>query len=375
MDSEIAFVNYFEPLIPQENKSDVFVNTPEKIYESKRYKDINHLFYFHSLRPIIEENPFFEDNDYGFDFASNNKLNTLISSFGYRYNNALGRSSYKASVSYQKYYPRVALNYENRARLAFTRLINGQDTIITAFQWRENLTSLNVGIPYFKNWLNKNFSSSFNIETSYTSRYQATLRPSNFANKIAFPLTYQVFVGLNSATSQRDLAPKWGQNIRLSFEHIPFDTNLSGDNLVFRSQFYFPGFARNHSLQASYNFQTNSGIYNFGDDIPRASGFANLNPILNLSNTLLLDYRFPIFYPDLEVGALAYITRLKGGFFADFENLDGGNGLRSYGAELRADMNLLRFFLPSFDLGGKIIIPTENSTKNPIFEFSLNFSF
>lgn len=376
LDKANAFVNYFEPLIRQENKSDVFESTPEKVYESKAYKEIDHLFYFHSLRPIIEENPFLDDNDYGFDMASNNKLNTFISSFGYRYNNALGRSGYKTSLTYQKYYPQLSLNYENRARLAFARVINAnQDTSIVSFQWRENLTTLNLRLPYFKNWLNKNFSSSFSVETSYTSRYQTTLRPNNFATQIAFPLTYQLFAGLNSATSQRDLAPKWGQNLVLSYEHLPFDDNLNGDNLVFRSQFYFPGFARNHSLQASYNFQTNSGIYNFGDDIPRASGFANLQPILNLNNTLLLDYRFPIFYPDLEVGALAFITRLKGGFFADFENIDKGNGLRSYGAELRADMNLLRFFLPSFDIGGKIIIPNKSITNNPIFEFTLNFSF
>ena len=369
-----AFVNYFEPLIKQESNSDVFEAIPEKIYESKAYKELDHLFYFHSLRPIIEENLFFDDNNYGFDFASNNKLNTLISSFGYRYNNALNRSEYKTSISYQKYYPQLSFNYVNRARLAFTRLVNGQDTTIKSFQWRENLTSLNVRLPYFKNWLNKNFSASLNIETSYTNRYQATLRPINFSDKITFPLTYQFFAGLNSATSQRDLAPKWGQNMLLSYEHLPFEANLKGDNLVFRSQFYFPGFARNHSLQASYNFQTNSGIYNFINDIPRASGFANLGPILNLNNTLLLDYRFPIFYPDLEVGPLAYIRRLKGGFFTDFENLGEGRGLRSYGAELRADMNLLRFFLPSFDVGGKIIIPNKSNTKNPIFEFTLNFS-
>jgi len=376
LDNGNAFVNYFEPLIQQENKSDVFESTPAIVYESTPYKDIDHLFYFHSLRPIIEENPFLDDNDYGFDLASNNKLNTLISAFGYRYNNALGRSGYKASLSYQKYYPQLSLNYENRARLSFTRIINSnQDTSIVSFQWRENLTTLNIRVPYFKNWLNKNFSSSFNIETSYTNRYQATLKPNNFANKIAFPLTYQLFAGLNWATSQRDLAPKWGQNFILSYEHLPFDTNLNGENLVFRSQFYFPGFARNHSFQASYNFQTNSGIYNFGNDIPRASGFANLAPILNLSNTLLLDYRFPIFYPDWEVGALAYVKRLKGGFFVDYENIGNGKGLRSYGAELRADLNLLRFFLPGFDLGSKIIIPTKNTTKNPIFEFSLNFSF
>ncbi|MDA9555729.1 hypothetical protein N9R54_05780, partial [Pelobium sp.] len=117
------------------------------------------------------------------------------------------------------------------------------------------------------------------------------------------------------------------------------------------------------------------GVYAFNNDITRASGYANLTPVQKLYNTLLLDYRFPILYPDLELGPLAYIKRIRGGFFTDFENIGKGNGLRSYGAELRADMNLLRFYLPNFDLGGKIIIPNESSTKTPIFELGLNFSY
>ena len=87
-----------------------------------------------------------------------------------------------------------------------------------------------------------------------------------------------------------------------------------------------------------------------------------------------MDYRFPIAYPDWEIGPLAYVKRIKGGFFTDFENIGKGNGLRTYGAELRADMNLLRFYLPNFDVGGKIIVPNNQNTKSPIFELILNFN-
>jgi hypothetical protein len=180
---------------------------------------------------------------------------------------------------------------------------------------------------------------------------------------------------MNTQRSQRDLAPKWGQNIRLIYEHLPFEKQLKGDNLILRTQFYFPGLFQNHSFQASYNAQTASGAYQFNIDIPRASGYANLDPVKNLYNTFLLNYRFPIAYPDLELGPLAYIKRIRGGFFTDFENIEKGNGLRSYGVELRADMNLLRFYLPNFDLGGKIIIPNKSITKKPIFELGLNFSY
>jgi hypothetical protein len=72
----------------------------------------------------------------------------------------------------------------------------------------------------------------------------------------------------------------------------------------------------------------------------------------------------------VELGPLAYIKRFKAGFFADFENIDSRKQFapRSYGAELRSDMNLLRFPLPNFDFGGKIIFLNEKSQQKPIFE-------
>ncbi|MBC7652983.1 MAG: hypothetical protein H7098_00750 [Oligoflexus sp.] len=369
-----TLVNYFEPIVAQENKSNVFDSIPNIEYQSKNYKEISHLFYFHSARLINETNEFTDDNNYGLDLVSNNKLNTTASSFGYRYNNALGKSEYRASVTYQKYYPQISINYENRARLAYAQQFAGPIVQILPFNFRENYTSLKVNLPFAANWLNKNFYSALAVETYYSNRYNLTYKPANFIKSINFPLKYNLSISLNTRRAERDLAPKWGQNFNLAYEHLPFERALRGNNLVFKSLFYFPGFANNHSLSTSFNWQKNSGLYQFNVDLPRASGYANLQGIKNLSNTFLIDYRFPIAYPDWEIGPLAYVKRIKGGFFADFENIGKGKGLRTYGAELRADMNLLRFYLPNFDLGGKIAIPNHQNTKTPIFELILNFN-
>jgi hypothetical protein len=368
-----TFVNYFKPIVAQENKSNVFDSIPNIEYQSKKYKEIDHLFYFHSARLINEKNEFF-NNKYGLDLVSNNKLNTAASSFGYRYNNALGKSEYRASLTYQKYYPQISINYENRARLAYSKRFAGPVVQVLPFSFRENYTSFNIKVPFAANWLNKNFYSALALETYYSDRYNLSYNPSNFIKSINFPIKYNLSIGLNTRTSERDLAPKWGQNFNLSYEHLPFERALRGNNLVFKSLFYFPGFANNHSLSTSFNWQENSGVYQFNIDLPRASGYANLSGINNLSNTFLVDYRFPIAYPDWEIGPLAYVKRIKGGFFTDFENIGKGNGLRTYGAELRADMNLLRFYLPNFDVGGKIIVPNNQNTRSPIFELILNFN-
>jgi hypothetical protein len=172
------------------------------------------------------------------------------------------------------------------------------------------------------------------------------------------------------------LAPPWGQNLTITYEHLPFETNRKGELLAFTSLFYTPGIYTNHSFQTSFNLQIGIGDYRLINDIPLVSGYYNLTPIKELRNTLLFDYRFPLFYPDWEIGPLAYIKRFKGGFFADFENVFSNPFLpKTFGAELRADMNLLRFYLPNFELSGKIIFVNQKSVQNPIFETGFSYSF
>jgi hypothetical protein len=106
------------------------------------------------------------------------------------------------------------------------------------------------------------------------------------------------------------------------------------------------------------------------------NGYDQLKPSLP-HNTLLLDYRFPIAYPDWEVGPLAYIQRIKGGFFTHFEDFAYHQNFtpRTMGAEIRADMNLLRFFLPIFDLGLTAIYINEPANKKWIFQFGFAYTY
>jgi hypothetical protein len=68
---------------------------------------------------------------------------------------------------------------------------------------------------------------------------------------------------------------------------------------------------------------------------------------------------------------------LRAGLFADFENISSGkiNLPRTYGLELSADLNLLRFYLPNFQAGGKMIFTTQKTNRKPIFEIGLTYSY
>jgi hypothetical protein len=244
--------------------------------------------------------------------------------------------------------------------------------------WRENEYKFDVSVPLLANRFNNTYSANLKVGSSYSNKYSIENNFSGLIQEVSFPMIYELSASHNSRRSARDLAPKWGQSFSLRYRHFPFDSQFEGELLSFRSNFYFPGIARNHSFQAAFNFQGNSGTYDNTIEIPRVSGYAFMKPGSNTRNTLFLDYRFPLFYPDWELGPLAYIKRFKGGFFADFDNIDSKSKTfapRSFGAELRADMNLLRFPLPNFDLGGKIIFINEEPRQNPIFETILIYNF
>jgi hypothetical protein len=190
-------------------------------------------------------------------------------------------------------------------------------------------------------------------------------------------MRYGFYYGQNSRRSARDLAPRWGHNYRLTYRHFPFENQIEGSYLSLKTLFYAPGLFRNHSISASFNFQNTSGVYQFTNDIPTISGYNRLENTEALKNTLLLDYKFPFAYPDWEISSLAYIKRLRAGLFADFENISSGktNLPRTYGLELIADLNLLRFYLPNFQAGGKMIFTTQKTNRKPIFEIGLTYSY
>lgn len=372
-----SFIDYAAPLVNQEGAGNVFENIPNRHFSSGKYRDIKNLFYFHSASIAVEDNAYFNDYNVSLALKSNNKLNTLDFSAGYEYNNALRGSEYFASLSYKKYMPVVRLSYHNQPRLLYQRTQTPGGVTLTPITWRENITEANASIPLAINRFNNVYNLSVGIGTSYTSRYSVVNRPRTFIDQLEFPVRYTLNLSRNSTRSAMDLAPRFGQNLNLSYRHFPLDENFSGHLFTLRSRAYFPGFFKNHSFQAAFNYQSNSGTYSASTDIPHIRGYSYLRPTADLRNNLLFDYRLPLFYPDWELSTLAFIKRIRGGVFADYENVGRGSRAipRTFGLNVQADMNLLRFYLPNFAIGGTLIFNSDKSSENPIFDFSFSYSF
>ncbi len=345
-------------------------------YQVEKYNSLSHLFNFHSLS--ISSNNFESFDNYrpGIFWIANDLLNTSQLKLGYEYDLDMEKSIYSAEISYQKYYPKFNFSYRNRGQIGYAKKQNTENEY-TKFDFREHVYSLDMQIPMSIYRGKTTYSYGLNLGTSYQKRYDLSLNTlRGFHDEIAFPLNYQVYFNRNRRRSQMDLIPKWGQNINVLYRHVPFENTLEGSLFAIRTNFYFPGFFRNHGFQARLSYQKTDGRYNDTYDIPMVSGYAHFDSP-KIENTLLMNYRFPIAYPDWAIGQLAYIKRFHGYFFADYQNIqDSKAEPTSFGIGLSADFNMFKYVLPDFGVGTKLSYINQASAKQRLVpSFSLSYSY
>ncbi len=369
--------DYVQPLYLQEGGRNVLDSIPLKSYTSKPYKEACNLLNVHSLVPVAENVSLDRDYTLGLELQSNNLLNTMSLYTRYQHNYKLGRDEYLAGISYSRFFPKLSVDYANRAGLLYRKIHKGGSATTLPVSWREHYIKAEAHLPITINRYNTVYGFGLKAGTSYGSKYNIENDFKNLLHTFRFPMHYQLYASSNSRRSQHDLAPRFGQNISFTYKDSPFENRVKGRLFTVRSTFYFPGLAASHSLAASLNFRKGTGAFKTMWDIPLVSGYSSLKHIDEIKNTVLLNYRLPMFYPDWELGPLAYIKRIKGGFFADFENVDLKKRISpiSYGLELTSDMNLLRFYLPDFDIGGKLIFLNEHSGKKPVVEAVLRYNY
>lgn len=350
-------------------KENILQGIPDVAYPVRDYKGAGRLFNFHSLTPTAGIN---DDDNYflGIRLKSHNLLNTLSFEAGYNYNLSLQSSEYTAGIAYKRFYPVLSVDYLNRLR----ETVTGEEPAKRSFTWREHEVEFSAGIPLSFTKRNYVYGLTLSTGSSYTSRYNLAAAPANFISEISFPWINRFFFTRQQIRSPRDLAPRFGQSVAVLHRSLSFDERLSGNLIAVRSLFFFPGIFKHHSFSAGFNFQEGTGQYRFTNEIPEISGASNLPRTRALKNTLLLDYRFPVAYPDLELGTFAYIKRIKAGLFADYENLGESGSPDSYGVEIRADAHFLRLYMPEFDIGTKVVFFRNKQVKSPFFELILNYN-
>jgi hypothetical protein len=177
--------------------------------------------------------------------------------------------------------------------------------------------------------------------------------------------------------SPRDFLPPKGIYLNAEAFNTVGNSNLNGSQFSGYLHAYLPGFDRHHSLNGYMAFQgtlfTNNFLTNYIFEnrvpVPRGQSVFRSQNFFSAS----VNYALPLLYPDLALGPLLNIQRVRANLFFDygFGNSPINRINQSYstvGIEYTFDVNVMRF-LPQLDLGFRISKGLSPATTT--FEFLL----
>jgi hypothetical protein len=181
-------------------------------------------------------------------------------------------------------------------------------------------------------------------------------------------------------SSFRDLYPRWGMTVDLNFRNTPFGGNSLGNIASAETYLYLPGILKHQGFRVYLGYQQKQkGDYRFSDLITYPRGYSEI--FNDQASSISVGYKFPFLYPDLALGPVIYIQRLKASLWWDYaygesKNDQGkiaGTDYQSVGIDLTADMHILRFLAPA-DLGLRTIYFPYHDNENGDFRFEFLFS-
>jgi hypothetical protein len=344
-----------------------------KYFSEKRYSKWTHLFNPHSWAPLALDVTNLTVQP-GVSVVSQNVLSTMTADAGYRYNYNDRTGSFYADVAYTGLYPVIGLSYEYGDFAGYETDATGE---LHRYTWNESTFSANVSIPW-------NFSRGRyyryltpRISTGITSYLHNPSTPDEFFKGYTWYMTYSISASNYLRSNFKDMYPRFGQKIYAVYKNGPFGGYDPGSLLACEADLYFRGLFKHQGIwlycgvQQRWNSESGHNLFSNVIRLPRGTeGFSN-DRMFSLS----ANYKLPLFYPDWSIGSLMYIKRFKLNVFYDFaQGLTSGkiSSVNSTGAELTADLHLLRFVFP-FELGVRSSYSPSEATWNWDFLFGVSF--
>ncbi len=402
--------NLYQHLVVQETGSKELLSTvPETQRPVTKYS---------KLKGII--NPYswgaFVDSDLtsaSIGISSRDLLSTTAIDLGYHFDLNERTGFWQAGLSYQGWYPivDVAYRFGNRSvdEGEFDILvIDGTDSVDTrqniTFEWNEHTVEAGLRIPLLTTRSKYHSSISFGNYIGFTqaSNFRNQLVEGRFVPAVIKDDTVRSFypffnyVGNNQLvynhftmtafrllkTSARDILPRWGQSVSMEYYQTFKRSDLYGGLFSLWGRLYFPGLFKHHSFYGHAAYQkylVNSDFsdYLFRNTIPlvRGIGVARFEEFYSLA----ANYTLPVWYPDIAMGPILNIQRVRANFFLDYgfgsAALYSGvaRTYTSVGTEVKFDINIFRF-RPQLDVGFRYSIGLQPSTT--MFEFLIGtFNF
>lgn len=357
-------IKFYSAMAEMEGNDKVLENIPQKNHEVKNYNHKKDIFNTHSW--VLLPNVLSGTLDAA--LLTQNKLSTFSSQLGYQYNTNEQTSLYYAQASYAGLYPIFDLSYSLGERYSTYETTNNETKTYT---WKERTTDFEFRLPL-------NFSKE-----AYQTHLELSAGPSliqvsdktvassfDQGNGDLKAMSYQIEHSHLERKALRDINPRTGEYVKLTYRHMPFQSNYRGKLTSVNSAVYMPGLFQHHSfwLNAAWEEQAPDN-YRFRSQFmkPRGYEFEFKERFIKLG----FNYTHPIALFDKNFGMMFNFKRLKQNLFYDHgvgKSLTSNKYYNSVGTELLFDMNLLNLKLP-FDFGARIAyqLKEEKWDISPLF--------
>ncbi|HPB02524.1 MAG TPA: hypothetical protein PLZ67_06175, partial [Bacteroidales bacterium] len=317
----------------------------DSVYEIKKYRRGFQLFDLHSWMPVS-----FNTDRYnlypGITFSSQNLLSTSVLTGGFEMISDKYYARTFADWTYSGWFPQITVHASMGANEGIGNISEFEDHYI----WHIKTAGLKISLPIkttVRDFYQK-YRISAGLQTHELSPYNALVLPHSLPSGTTQSVDAELRISNRQKTVLRDLMPRWGQDVSVHYQRsFGGDINL-GLQWNADAKIFFPGLMKHHGfrIDAAYMEKT-PGEYSFTDDFLNPRGYRNI--FSTHSQKIGLNYKFPLWYPDLNIGSLLYFKRLKLNLFYDygeyhFQNTRGI--MNSAGCEWTCDTHVFRFFIP-----------------------------
>lgn len=380
---------FVETLVKQEQFNLDSARLEPVNFHPKPYRKGQHTFKIHSWAPFyydVAEAMNASADDFstlvkpGAMILSQNTLNTAIMQAGWFYKE--GYHHGKLSFTYQGWFPvfDLAADYGGKAfDVTWTENLEGTKATQGRYVDRNLIEAIaRVYLPFnlTKNQQIRGIQPA--LTYSFTNNKYQQIESGKLRN-FQYILPELLFYNYRRM-AQRDLLPRTGYQLRLQYLNTPFNKENYGSLYAARLTTYWPGILRNHGLMLRFGYQyqelDGKALY-----IPKRllDGTRGYNYLYQTRQQLAFkaDYAFSILSPDLHIGPLLYIKRLRANLFYDLTRnqaykKSGWTTQSSYGTDLIFDWNVLRMSYP-LTTGVRLIQPINYGKFQAEMLFGITF--
>ena len=316
-------------IAPANNYKTAIADTSSTGYVIKSYIPYKNLLNIHSWRPT------YTPPEIRLTVFNNNILNNVSASLFYEYNQNEGSHKVGGYGAWALAYPWILAGAEivkNRTVIIDirNRYLDEIDGYL-GFQMPLNLTSG----TYFKNL---SFTSLLHGNRLNYKQPKAVIVETKNYGYIENIFRYSIL----SQQAKQHIYPKIG--LQLSLRDRRMITSTAGNQFNGSVNTYLPGLVANHHLviNLSYQLRDTMNQYIFSNNFFGARGYEGQH--LNYPQMFKwgLNYHFPLLYPEVGLGNVVYLSRIRLNIFYDQSTLKSlrtgkATDLRSTGSELYFD--------------------------------------